>query len=137
MRAEPGPLPDDTRINVRYGGNHEGEPYQLGQDKPGQSVFCSEQVSHGGASGVTDDGASDDGASGGGGGEQQREEPAADDHVDVLKCRLFTQGPARLDAAASGYEPVVDQALALQGNDRCEVPIEVVLIPSPPDAEMD
>jgi hypothetical protein len=46
---------------------------------------------------------------------------------------LFTQGPARLDASATGYEPVEDEALLLEGEDRCEVPIEVVLLPSTPD----
>lgn len=111
LRAEPGPLPSDTRINVRYGVNHDGEPYELGQTQPGQAVFCDEQSDASGAAGA----ASDTG------------------DVQTLSCRLFTQGPARLDASATGYEPVEDEALLLEGEDRCEVPIEVVLLPSTPD----
>lgn len=124
--AEPGPLPDDTRINVRYGGNHEGEPYTLGQSKPGQSVFCEEHASWGGASAV-DDAQAQAGAGG-------APSTSSDGKVEALTCRLFTQGPARVDATASGYEPIVNQELELDDKQRCQVDAKVTLMPSAPDA---
>ena len=53
--------------------------------------------------------------------------------MQALSCRLYTQGPARLDATASGYEPIEEQSLELD-DERCKVDVEVVLIPSLPDA---
>lgn len=47
--------------------------------------------------------------------------------VWVLRCGLYTQGPARLDATAEGYEPIDDFALSLEAGQRCEVEIEVEL----------
>jgi hypothetical protein len=125
VRAEPGPLPADTRINVRYGGNHEGEPYALGQTIPGQSVFCEELASVGGKASVS----SPSGAAGEGG------SPATGGgEVEALACRLFTQGPARVDATATGYEPIMDYPLLLDGKERCKVEVEVMLLPMKPDA---
>lgn len=115
LRAENGPLPADTRINVRYGGNREGEPYALG-DGRGQAVFCDEDDSAGGASGSE--------TSVGGATAAEEVRP-----VWALRCRLFTQGPARLDATAQGYEPLVDEPLNLTNDERCEVPIDKVLQP--------
>jgi hypothetical protein len=114
VRAEDGPLPPDTRINVRYGSNQEGEPYVLGQQTSGQAVFCDEA----GAEGVADGAA---GAMSGPG-------------VYVLSCRLYTQGPARLDATATGYEPIDDEPLSLDKNDRCKVDFNVELERRRPDA---
>jgi hypothetical protein len=77
--AENGPLPEDTRINVRYGGNRDGEPYALGDTRTPQAVFCKElstpraeaEPSEGGASSALDERAG----------------------VWTLRCRLFTRGP--------------------------------------------
>jgi hypothetical protein len=125
VRAEPGPLPADTRINVRYGGNYEGEPYTLGQTMPGQSVFCEELANAGGAAGDVPSP-----SPGGEGGAAA----TGDGTVEALACRLFTQGPARVDATATGYEPIMDWPLLLEGKDRCKVPVEVTLLPLKPDA---
>lgn len=116
LRAESGPLPPDTRINVRYGGNREGEPYALG-DGRGQAVFCDELTSMGGAGGDANEVQSHAG---------ETAEPG-ELPIVALSCRLFTQGPARLDATAAGYEPIDDEPLNLQDDQRCEVPIEKVL----------
>jgi hypothetical protein len=111
VTAEDGPLPPDTRINVRYGSNQEGEPYVLGQQTSGQSVFCEE----------LSDGAG--GAGGGGPDLTDAEMPG----VRALSCRLFTQGPALLDATAMGYEPIERMPLSLDKDDRCQVEIKVKL----------
>lgn len=116
-------MPADTRINVRYGGNREGEPYALG-DGRGQAVFCEEDTSAGGASGEE--------AAAGGASAAEQQRP-----VWALHCRLFTQGPARLDATAEGYEPFEDEPLNLTNDERCEVPIEKVLQPALPDPNED
>ena len=125
------PLPDDTRINVRYGGNPEGEPYALGETRSPQAVSCSEDM--GGAPSV------DDAAHGGqGGAAGASPDVAAPDSsaVTALRCGLYTQGPARLDVTATGYEPIDDQALSFERKKRCEVLIEVKLVPLKPDAGM-
>jgi hypothetical protein len=44
-----------------------------------------------------------------------------------VACLLYTQGPARLDVDAEGYEPIEDQDLALTEEERCQVPVKVVL----------
>jgi hypothetical protein len=132
VRAEPGPLPADTRINVRYGGNHEGEPYTLGQTMPGQSVFCKELASWGGAPADEATTGSEGGGEGGAGGAGSS--PATPDSVQALACRLFTQGPARVDASATGYEPIMDQPLLLDEKQRCQVDVEVKLELMQPDA---
>jgi hypothetical protein len=122
-----GPLPADTRINVRYGGNQEGEPYTLGGTATPQAVFCEEDTTAGGASGTPGNGASD-GAGG------ATAEPAMSDDVLALRCRLYTQGPARLDVTATGYEPIDDQALSLERKRRCEVDKDITLQALEPDA---
>ena len=118
LTAENAPLPEGTQIKVRYGGNRDGEPYVLGQERRGPAVFCDEDYSEGGAASVEaymlEAGAG--GARSGAG--------AA---VWKLVCGLYTQGPARLDATADGYEPIEDLALSLEDGQRCEVPIDVEL----------
>lgn len=117
VTAEGGALPPDTRINIRYGSNQEGEPYRLGQKTSGQAVFCEEASSVGGS---------------GAGGAPEADADAAG--VQALRCRLYTQGPARLDATASGYEPIEDLALPLDQEDYCEVEFDVKLERLAPDA---
>ena len=121
MTAETGPLPPDTRINVRYGGNQDGEPFVLGDTRTPQAVFCK---ADGGASGS-------DATAGGVGGTSS---DAPSDDVHALRCRLYTQGPARLDVTATGYQPIEDLPLSLDGEKRCEVPFDVVLMLEKPDA---
>jgi hypothetical protein len=128
VTAEPKPLPPDTRINVRYGGNQEGEPYALGDTRTSQAVFCDEDTTLGGASAVSEP----TGATAGAGGAPS-EAPAVDG-VQALRCRLYTQGPARLDVTASGYTKIEGQPLSLDGKQRCEIAIAVVLMPEKPDA---
>jgi len=123
VTAESGALPSDTRINVRYGGNQEGEPYTLGESETPQAVFCVEDTTLGGAPTAGDGAATAAGAGA---------DVAGD--VQALRCRLYTQGPARLDVTATGYEPVEDQALSLEGKKRCEVEIDVKLMQQKPDA---
>ena len=132
MTAENGvPLPADTRINVRYGGNQEGEPYALGETTTPQAVFCVEDASMGGAP------ASDDNErAAGAAGTPPEPEPATPQRIVALRCRLYTQGPARLDVTASGFEPIDDRALSLERKKRCEVPIDITLAPLKPDAGM-
>jgi hypothetical protein len=115
------PLPADTRINVRYGGNPDGEPYRLGETRTPQAVSCTESA--GGAP------SSDGAALGGDGGAEAGAVPSDDTAVLALSCGLYTQGPARLDVTATGYEPIDDQALSFERKKRCEVPIEVKLVP--------
>ena len=125
VKAEAGPLPADTRINVRYGGNPDGEPYQLSKPRTPQAVKCVEDTSPGGA--PSDDAAS---ALAGAGG------ASAPDDATVwsLRCALFTQGPARLDVTATGYEPIEDTELSFERKRHCEVDEKFVLVPLKPDA---
>ena len=119
------PLPADTRLNVRYGGNHEGEAYELSQTPSPQAVFCTEHDSPlGGAPSVG--GASNaDSAQGG-----AATEPAPGNaEVWALVCRLYTQGPARIDVTASGYEPIEELELTLDERDRDRVERLVELKP--------
>jgi hypothetical protein len=130
VRTESGePLPADTWINVRYGGNQEGETYALGEPATPQAVFCHEDTSMGGASG-----ASETPTNAGAGGATV--EAPAPNGVVALRCRLYTQGPARLDVTATGYEPVADHALSLERKKRCEVDTSITLEPLKPDASM-
>jgi hypothetical protein len=112
------PLPPDTRLNVRYGGNHDGEPYVLGASPRGQAVFCEEDPTPGGAPNDTDL------AQAGQAGSPQGEGGAPG--VWKLVCRLYTQGPARVDVSASGYEPIVEQDL-LVDDQRCRIRRDAVL----------
>ena len=128
VRAEPGPLPPGTRIVVRYGGNQDGEPYTLGETRTPQAVFCVEDTTPGGAS--SDEQAARTTAGAGG---------AATDTptgagVVALRCRLYTQGPARLDVMAKGYTPIDDEPLSLDRKKRCQITFPVVLMPEKPDA---
>lgn len=112
-------LPDDTRLNVRYGGNHEGESYGIGQTTSGQAVFCTEETSpRGGAPGESD-------ASAGAGGAGGSAPP--DTGVWALSCQLYTQGPARIDVTATGYEAIEEQDLTLDERKRCRVEVDIEL----------
>lgn len=142
VHAEDSPLPPDTRINVRYGSNQEGEPYALGQPPRKQAVFCEEDTVQGG--GPSEVPAPSRGANGGAGGAagEASGEPApsleaggASPEVWALRCRLYTQGPARVDVTATGYEPVEDRALPFEDDDRCDVEAIVVLTPLVPEME--
>jgi len=126
------PLPPDTRINVRYGGNPDGEPYALGEARTPQAVSCRE-TSGGAPSGDDESASGDGGAAAGSVGSAPEPEGVA---VLALKCGLYTQGPARLDVTAEGYEPIEDQALSFEHEKHCQVPIEVRLAPAKPDAGM-
>ena len=117
VTAEGGPLPPDTRINVRYGSNQRGEAYQLGKRASPQAVFCEEHTAAPAAEGGA-------GASQGG----------APSDVQALQCRLYTQGPARLDATATGYQPIEDEPLSFDKKPYCQVDIEVQLERELPDA---
>lgn len=137
VHAEDGPLPPDTRINVLYGSNQEGEPYALGEPGRKQAVFCEEDtVQGGGPSESRTPGPGDVGGAGGAGGA----EPVPNDDgqggaspaVWALRCRLYTQGPARIDVTATGYEPIEDRKLPFEEDDRCDVEALVVLTPLPP-----
>ncbi len=114
LTAENGPLPADTRINVRYGGNREGEQYVLGDTRTPQAVFCKELTTPPG------DPDADASAAAGAG-------PTEPEGVYTLRCRLFTQGPATLDASAEGYETLEDEALSFDDDERCEVQKPVTL----------
>ena len=124
VTAENGPLPADTRIKVRYGGNPEGEPYELGKPRPPQAVSCVEDTSAGGAPADEGTAVAGDAATG------------SNEDLDVwkLSCGLYTQGPARLDATAAGYEPIEDEQLSFHGEENCEVPKAFMLVPLKPDA---
>lgn len=126
-----GPLPADTRINIRYGGNPEGEPYELGNPRPAQAVKCSEDLTQGGA------GAEGPALVGGAGAGGVVAAPTTDERVWALRCGLYTQGPARVDVTATGFEPVDDQALSFDDRRHCEVEHEVTLVPQKPDAGRD
>lgn len=122
VRAQQGPLPEDTRINVRYGGNQEGEPYELGKPRAAQAVSCKEDLTEGGASSTDPQGAAGDA-----GGSAVDTLVDGAEGVAALRCSLYTQGPARLDVTATGYEPIEDQALSFDRKARCEVLVEVKL----------
>jgi hypothetical protein len=130
VRADPGPLPPDTRINVRYGGNQDGEPYALGVARTAQAVFCDEDTTLGGASST-----GDPSSAGAGAGGAPNQKPS-EDGVLALRCRLYTQGPARLDVTATGYVTIYDQPLSLETKKHCQIPFPVVLMPEKPDAGM-
>ena len=120
-------LPADTRINVRYGGNPDGEPYQLGMPRTPQAVSCMEDNAAGGVPNV-------EMATAGAGGNDG--ESDSDDSVFKLRCGLYTQGPARLDVTATGYEPIKDEKLSFETKDHCEVEKVFTLVPVAPDAGM-
>lgn len=126
VRTESGQaLPPDTRINVRYGGNPDGEPYALGETRTPQAVSCSEDTA--GKSSVVDDSASGGASTGGA--------PATGNAaVYALRCGLYTQGPARVDVTATGYESIEDEALSFDRKRHCELPIELTLMPERLDA---
>jgi hypothetical protein len=111
VRIENAPLPPDLRLNVRYGGNHEGEGYALGEKHTPQAVFCSEDTSQGGAGNEPTPS----------GGESNHEPEDAAASVWALRCRLYTQGPARIDVTATGYESIEEQDLTLADDERCRV----------------
>lgn len=111
VRIDDAPLPPDLRLNVRYGGNHEGESYALGEKHTPQAVFCSEDMSQGGAGNEPTPS----------GGASNSEPEEAGSRVWALRCRLYTQGPARIDVAATGYEPIEEQDLTLANDERCRV----------------
>jgi hypothetical protein len=133
VRAETGPLPTGTRINIRYGGNPEGEPYELGKPRTAQAVSCMEDLTPGGAPAEAP--ALVGGAGAGGAGVIAT--PTSDERVWALRCGLYTQGPARVDVDATGFEPVDDQALSFDDRRHCEVEREVTLVPLKPDAGTD
>ena len=120
LTAENGPLPADLHINVRYGGNRDGEPYVLSDKNGGQAVFCEEDTTEGGATSEPEV------ITGAGAGGAPTAAPESDS-VWALRCRLYTQGPARLDANAEGYEPIDDYALSFEDGKRCQVQIPVEL----------
>jgi hypothetical protein len=130
VRAEGGPLPDDTRLTVRYGSNQDGEPYELGQAATPQAVFCEEDTSPGGAASEPEPA----GAGAGAGGAPTLP-PAVTTGVHALRCRLYTQGPARVDITATGYQPIEDEPLSFDGKNRCEVGVEIELEPFVPDLD--
>ncbi len=122
------PLPPDTRINVRYGGNPDGEPYELGNPRTPQAVSC-EEVSTAGRAAAP---APAEGTEGGQGGAPATSSAG----VWKLRCGLYTQGPARLDVTATGYEPIDDLPLSLEQRDHCELDEQVLLKPQKLDAGM-
>lgn len=129
VRAEKGhPLPSDTRINVHYGANQDGEPYALGEKNNPQAVRCTEDTSPGGAPSTETHQA----AAGEGGAPSTN----GSDEVWALRCLLYTQGPARLDVTATGYEPVDNLLLSLERKERCDVDFPVRLQPLKPDESM-
>ncbi len=133
LRAPSGPLPADTRLLVKYGGNNDGEAYELGTAPQPQVVFCSEEASAPGGNTAATPGAGGVAATdptdlAGGAAGEAGARGLPEDGVQALKCRLYTQGPARLDVTASGYEPILEHDLTL-GKVRCAVDVEVVLTP--------
>ncbi|MDF3072108.1 MAG: hypothetical protein K0R38_7709 [Polyangiaceae bacterium] len=134
VRAEDAPLPPDTRINVLYGSNQEGEPYELGKPGRKQAVFCEEDTVQGGGpseSPETGTGALDSGGAGGAAGSDVAPGESAD--VWALRCRLYTQGPARVDVTATGYQPIKDRKLSF--DDRCNVEALVTITPLLPEMD--
>jgi len=122
-----GPLPADTRINIRYGGNPEGEPYALNDPRTPQAVSCAEDFTQGGA--WSEAAAQQAGAGGA---------PAmapSDAEVWALRCGLYTQGPARVDVSATGYELIEDLALSFDDKRHCEVDKPITLVPLKPDVD--
>ncbi len=115
-------LPLDTRINVRYGGNPDGEPYELGKPRTPQAVSCVEDSTPGGRGASQAPAPVDEGGQGG---------APATGHAGVwaLRCGLYTQGPARLDVTASGFEAIEDMPLSFETHDHCEVDEPVLLKP--------
>jgi hypothetical protein len=125
LTAEDGPLPADTRIKVRYGGDPEGELYELGKPRPPQAVSCHEDTNAGGAPSTTGNAVAGEGGT------------SSNEDLDVwkLRCGLYTQGAARLDATATGYEPIMGAQLSfLHDEENCEAPRAFVLVPLKPDA---
>lgn len=142
VRAEDAPLPPDTRINVLYGSNQEGEPYELGKPGRKQAVFCEEDTVQGGGPSESPEagtGAMDSGGAGGAAGSDVAPGESGNSGVSpdvwALRCRLYTQGPARVDVAATGYEPIKDRKLSFEGDDRCNVEALVTITPLLPEMD--
>jgi hypothetical protein len=56
--------------------------------------------------------------------------------IASLLCRLYTQGPARVDVSASGHVSVFERELTLS-EERCLVDVEIELTPSEPPPPLD
>lgn len=144
VQADDAPLPPDTRINVLYGSNQEGEPYELGKPGRKQAVFCEEDTVQGGGpseSAEPGPGAMEGGGAGGAAGSDGAapapSEGDASTDVWALRCRLYTQGPARVDVTAEGYEPIKDRKLMFpeDDEDRCDVKAVITLTPAVPEMD--
>lgn len=100
-----GPLPDDTKLEVTYGGGT--EPFQLGADNPEDVLQCK-------ASPSAD--ASDAGVP-----------------VDSLTCKVWTQSAAKVTVEATGF-PELQRDLEAKRNGKCFVTVAVDLALGETDA---
>jgi hypothetical protein len=121
------PLPPDTRLTVRYGGNPDGELYELGKPRTPQAVSCVEDTTPGGHSSLP-------AAAEGGQGGATATDSASNTGVVRLSCGLYTQGPARLDVTATGYQPIDDLMLSFADREHCKIDQPVMLKRQKPDA---
>lgn len=112
IRADEGPLPEDTVLTLRYGGGV--EIYDLA--KPGKShsvLFCDPKRASDGTAGAS-------GAAGAGG--------APDGFAtDALSCDVWVEGAATIEVSGGGY-PVLSQKLEGETNDCGPRTVEAELI---------
>ncbi|MFO0569354.1 MAG: hypothetical protein U0263_27090 [Polyangiaceae bacterium] len=100
VRAVAGPLPTDTTIEVKYGGGI--ETYRVDQGMTGQEVvLCDDELPEAGDAGK---------------------------QVELVHCKLWTQGAASVTVTATGF-PTVEEDLEAKASGKCikTVPVEIVL----------
>jgi hypothetical protein len=82
--AEDGPLPDDLRLSVTYGGGIE-EFVLADTERTGEVVFCAPSDRDGGAPSMPD---------------------AEAEALEALRCELWTDGAATIDVQGGDYPPL-------------------------------
>lgn len=100
VRAVPGPLPQDTTLEVQYGGGT--ETFRVDQGVQAQEVVLCDDT--------------------------KKDASAGDGGVPQVHCKLWTQGAAKVTVTATGYSPV-EEALEAKAKGKCiqTVPIEILL----------
>ena len=107
VRAASGPVPDDMRLKVKYGGGT--EEYSVSDTTQTQEVvFCQRRDPDGGV-------------------------PEAGLPVGEVFCKLWTQGAADLTVESSKY-PKLERTLEAKADGDCILTVEEVVVLSLPEA---
>ncbi len=107
VRAASGPVPDDMRLKIKYGGGT--EEYAVSDTTQTQEVmFCQRRGSDGGV-------------------------PEAGVPAGEVFCKLWTQGAADLTVESSKY-PKLERTLQADADGECILTVEELVVLSLPEA---